>query len=129
MSFNAKLNKVFLSEIKNFFDTTEETMNISDELCEKLQAFLNISTGPASKKKEPKEPRAKREIVYSEEDKCTALKKDHTRCKGKKYPTGTNPELCFLHNKNGANNGYYTKVEFENEVPEEESEIETEQVA
>lgn len=95
--------KESLETIKQVYSTlNKETVNM-DEL---LEGFKNMyrptkmmNAKPAketAKVSKPRAPRVQKELT--EEEKCIATKKDGTRCKGKKLPTGANPELCSLHN-------------------------------
>jgi hypothetical protein len=94
--------KESLETIKQVYSTlNKENVNM-EELLEGFKNMyrplnnIKVKETVAPKASKPRAPRVQKELT--EEEKCIATKKDGTRCKGKKLPTGKNPELCSLHN-------------------------------
>lgn len=112
--------KESIETIKQVFSTlNKETINM-DEL---LEGFKNMyrPSNMTTSTKENKVNNNKKKITrvqkeLTDEEKCVATKKDGSRCKGKKLPSGSNPELCSLHNNSLAKSKITIKPK---EIPEE----------
>lgn len=96
--------KESLETIKQVFSTLKKDSVKMDELLEGFENMyrpLKMNNAASKEIKAPKtakttKPRVQKELA--EEERCIATKKDLTQCKGKKLSTGSNPELCSLHN-------------------------------
>lgn len=90
--------KESLETIKKVYSSLNKHSVDMEEL---LEGFKNMyrPTTMMSKDVKISKPKAKRvQKELTEEEKCVALNKNGERCKGKKLPSGENPELCSLHN-------------------------------
>ena len=104
MSLANKINNLVISEMKKFIvlysDEVEEVNAV--EFISKLEEFLDrhdstLSKESVSKSRAPAKEKVKRQAKeYPDEERCTALKLDGERCKGKRT-AGDYPELCQLH--------------------------------
>lgn len=118
--FTKNLNAFILSEMKEFFEEFEKKNSDSDisseTLFEELKKYLdteseNTTIVPIKEKEvKLKEVKEKKKRVQKEllpEERCDALKKDSTRCNGKKSLNSTDATMCSLHNRSGAKYGRY----------------------
>lgn len=95
--------KESLDTIKQVFGTLNKNTVTMEELLEGFQNMYRPSQMINSNKEinqkkvsKPKIKRVQKELI--EEERCIATKKDNTQCKGKKLASGSNPQLCSLHN-------------------------------
>lgn len=90
--------KESVDTIKQVYSSlNKHTINM-DELLEGFQTMYRPTKMVSKEIKisKPKGTRVQKELT--EEEKCVAINKNGMRCKGKKLPSGANPELCSLHN-------------------------------
>jgi len=126
-NINNQIKKIVLEQVieisKAIFNSSnKKSLTFNDFKQELNNIMKNPEEKPEEKHKEkPKEKsKEKPKEKPEEENICIAFKKDGERCKGKKNVKGKNPDLCFVHNKNGVKFGMVSEQsqEFTPEKPE-----------
>lgn len=90
--------------IRTVFDNSGKKEMNADELIEKFEKLWASSEAqapvpaPTSKAKSKVKRKAPVVSPLSDEERCTADKKDKTRCNGRRFKNGRDPKLCVLHN-------------------------------
>ena len=107
---STKINDAILSEMKTFFDMSEEKYPdlSSKDLYNDLVVFLEVDRKAAATSSPKKEKKKRIVAEVPDDERCLALKKDGGRCNTKKSRTDMSG-LCSLHKRSGPNYGVVTE--------------------
>ena len=93
-----------IETINIIFSNKNKQKLSADEIIKEFEKmWASQSTSSTVDTVKPKKQQNRKELSPSEQ--CHALKKDTTRCKGRKFNNGSNPLLCSLHNTRGIQYG------------------------